>query len=162
MSRPILFLFLSLLALPAAAQTRIPCGTSATRPCYYERTAATRAAPTAAPAPLYVGSGMSLANVSGTRISICPAAGQTFTGTGHLRVYWWHPTAATWMHNATLDLGMAASTDDNPCVVFPDAPTLVRGGYVLVAADAVETSGTATDAELQDTVLTRLDGQVAQ
>lgn len=144
-----------LLAVPAAAQTLVPCTSSCPARLYWESQPLTRAAPTAAPSAGTVGSGMSLAGVYGARVSLCPAAGQTLTGEGTLRAYYWHNSVGTWMRNPDLDLSVgSATTTANPCRVWPDWTTGVRGGgYVLYATDAVGVSGGTA-------VVVRVDGQV--
>jgi hypothetical protein len=158
--RPCFFL-LSILTLlvasSASAQSLASCGTGTSAPKrgYCETAPLTRTPPSAAPVSGTVGSGMDLAGVYGARIALCPAAGQTLTGTGNLRAYLWDPNVGGWMASPDLDLAVAkATTSTNPCRVWPDWITGVRGlGSILYATDSVGVSGGTT-------VTVRIIGQV--
>lgn len=152
----VLALAVAFAAGAVGAQTLSPCTASCPGRYYWETAPLTRAAPTAAPVAGAVGAGMPLTNVIAARISLCPAAGQTLTGTGNLRAYLWHPSAATWMRSPDLDLAVGtATTSANPCRVWPDSQTGLRtAGNVLYATDTIGVSGGTT-------VTVRIDGQVA-
>ncbi|HZI08670.1 MAG TPA: hypothetical protein VEZ71_31930 [Archangium sp.] len=146
--RPCFFL-LSILTLlsvsPAVAQSLIPCtaGVQCPKRYYWESAPLTRTPPSAAPASGAVGSGMDLAGVEGARVALCPASGQSLTGTGSLRAYLYDPAIGEWMRSPDLDLPVSsATTTANRCRVWPDAVTAVRGnGRVLYATDAIGVSG---------------------
>lgn len=151
-----LVLFLAvLLSMPAAAQTLVSCTSACPSRLYWESQPLTRTPPSAVPVVGTVGSGMSLTGVYGARVSLCPAAGQTLTGAGALRAYYWHNSAGTWMRNPDLDLSVgSATTTANPCRVWPDWTTSVRGGgFILYASDGIGVSGGTA-------VVVRVDGQV--
>ena len=144
-----------LLAVPAAAQALVPCTSACPARLYWESQPLTRPTPTTAPSVGTVGSGMSLTGVYGARVTLCPTAGQTLTGAGTLRAYYWHSSVATWMRNPDLDLSVgSATTTANPCRVWPDWTTSVRGGgFILSASDGIGVSGGSA-------VVVRVDGQV--
>jgi hypothetical protein len=157
------FLLLSILTLLVAssvsAQSLLPCtaGVHCPKRYYWESSPLTRTAPTAAPVSGTVGSGMDLAGVQGARIGICPAVGQTLTGTGNLRAYLYDPAVGEWMYDPDLDLAVSkASPTGVRCRVWPDKPTAFRGpGRILYATDTVGVSGGTT-------ISVFISGQVAQ
>lgn len=143
-------------AVPALAQTVVPCTTSCPARYFWEAQALTRAAPTAAPVSGQPGSGMSTVGLYGARVSLCAETAQTLSGAGALRAYYWHPGAGLWLRSAYLDLTVPAAAAGNQCFLWPDSITSVRlGGYVLFTSDSVTVSGGTT-------VTVRLDGQVTQ
>jgi hypothetical protein len=107
----------------------------------YENQALTRDAPT------LVTEGMSLTDANGNpvrgfMVSVCAASAQTLSGAGYLRAWVYHPDAALWMRNLSLDLAVTATVR---CQAFPDLRTgYLRDRRVLFATDAVTVSGGTT------------------
>ena len=97
----------------------------------------TRAAPTVA------AEGLDLGGAKGIRLSVCAASGQTLSGAGTMRAWYYSPKAAKWMRNPGLDFVVTASGVQ--CQVFPDLLATVNqdGSKVIWAADAVTVSGGA-------------------
>ncbi len=131
--------------LAAVALSTVALAVSAPAASFYETTILTRAAPT------LVTEGMSIHGVPGYRVSVCAESGQTLSGTGYLRAYAWHPVAALWMRNPSLDYTVSATA--TRCQVFPDLQVAAQpeGWRVLFAADTIAVSGGTT-------VTTRIDG----
>lgn len=88
--------------------------------------------------------GMLIQTSRGFRVSVCADSGQTLSGAGTLKAWWYHPSALVWMRNPSLDLTVSASSVR--CQVFPDQRiTAFIGGRIIYAASAVTvSSGTVT------------------
>jgi hypothetical protein len=94
---------------------------------------------------------MGLHGVTGYRVSVCATSGQTLSGSGYLRAYAYHPEAALWMRNPSLDYTVSAS--GVRCQVFPDLAVAAQPAdwRVLFAADSITVSSGST-------VTVRIDG----
>jgi hypothetical protein len=120
-------ILLTLLAAPAFAQ-RVAVSVTETQDL-------TRAAPTTA------AEGQALSAAKGLRVTVCAAAGQTLSGAGTLRAWYY---GAVWGRNSALDQAVPAAAAGVRCWTFPDLQVHVRAGRVLFAADSVTVSGGTT------------------
>lgn len=100
-----------------------------------EAQALTRAAPTLST------EGMSLVGVTGYTLMISANVGQTLSGAGNLRAYWWDWTEATprWKRMPDLDRAVTLSGVRDMC--FGDTQDHQPSGLLLYAADGVTVSG---------------------
>lgn len=86
--------------------------------------------------------GMNLAGISGYRLKVCAAVGQTLTGAGTMKAWTYDADEGVWTRGKDLDQSVTEST--KRCQTFPDFITGVRGDRVLFAASGVTVSGGAT------------------
>lgn len=104
----------------------------------------TRAAPSA------VTDGMFLKDVVGYRLTVCAASGQTLSGAGALRAWYYSYESGVWGRNPTLDQTITVTATSCAgaacrCQTFPDFEVVAnQGGRVLFATDAVTVSGGTT------------------
>lgn len=133
---PVLALGLLLSAIAAAAApTRTANETAAgsnAQAC--SAGSCTRAAPSASTEGLF------LTGLTGYRLEICAAAGQTLSGAGTMKAYLYDYTAALWMPAPALDQPVTAS--GTRCTPFVDFNLTIRfDARVLFAASGVTVSG---------------------
>lgn len=103
-----------------------------------EPQAITRPAPTIS-CLAAVPEGMDLRNVRGYRLMIEADSGQTLTGSGNLRAWYYDFGLGAWMRTPALDVAVTLTATRRQG--FADVTTVVRTGCVLYAADTVGVSG---------------------
>ena len=100
-------------------------------------------------APTLITEGMSLVRVSGFRVILSAASGQTLSGAGSLDCYLWDDTNSAWIRNPDLDIDLAAAHSGVRRVVFPDQEVTVPYGRVLYAANGITVSGGTLTVEIR-------------
>lgn len=126
---------LLLLFLPMLASAQDAAGTVRR---WSEAQALTRAAPTVsclAATP----EGMDLRSVRGYRLMVEADSGQTLSGAGNLRAYYYDFTVGAWARTPELDVAVTLTGVRRQA--YADVTSPVRTGCVLYAADTVTVSG---------------------
>lgn len=98
----------------------------------------TRAAPTVSCLDA-VPEGMDLRGVRGYRLMIEADTGQTLSGSGNLRAYYYDFGVGAWLRTPALDIAVTLSSTRRQG--YADIIVPVRSGCVLYAADTVGVSG---------------------
>lgn len=129
------YLLLLLLFLPSLASAQDPVGTVRR---WAEPQALTRAAPTTS-CLAAVPEGMDLRGVRGYRLMIEADSGQTLSGAGNLRAWYYDFAVGAWNRSPALDMAVTLTATRRQG--YADVATLVRSGCVLYAADGVTVSG---------------------
>jgi hypothetical protein len=93
-------------------------------------------------APTLVTQGMVLDGITGYRVTVCAASGQTLSGAGALNAYYWNPVVSAWARVPALDIAVGASSVR--CEGFGDLQTFVARGRVFYAATGVTVSSGTT------------------
>jgi hypothetical protein len=124
-------LLLLLAALPAQAQTVLPCSSACPERYYFETQPCTAGTCARSYAPLPTefsgGKGMSLAAYEGVQVTVCASNGHTLSGAGLLKWWVWEP----WVPNSSsstpsFDLDLADADRGEEC----SYSTLADGGVV--------------------------------
>lgn len=98
--------------------------------------------------------GMSLSGVSGYRLTVCAASGQTLSGAGSMQSYAWNSAEQLWARDPGLDQNVTAS--GKQCQTFPDFKTGLQYDRVRFVASGVTVSGGSTlDALLEAQLVQR-------
>jgi hypothetical protein len=141
-------LFIALLLAAAASATPYTSNFSESQTCT-TGTCARAAAPTTN------AEGMSLYMVTGYRLSICAAIGQTLSGAGTMQAYWCDSLSALCMRSPQLDQSVTASGVQ--CQAFPDFiasfVTYLADSVVFAASGVTVSGGSALTVRLYPTVL---------
>lgn len=134
---------------PAADRERYP----------YDVTISTAACPTGAPGRDSTNReyGMQLGGLKSWAVMICPASGQTFTGTGKLKACVYRSVSQQWALSPLFewDLTGYTSTVANPCFTMPDVMMAMDTGdllYVYPSQDFTVSGGTAIRVSLWGTL----------
>lgn len=83
--------------------------------------------------------GMLLGGVTGYRLTICAAGGQTLSGAGTMQAYAWNSAEGLWSRDLGLDQNVTAS--GKQCQTFPDFKVGLSYDRVRFVASAVTVSG---------------------
>jgi hypothetical protein len=134
---------------PAADRERYP----------YDVTISTAACPTGTPGRDSTNReyGMQLGGLKSWAVMICPASGQTFTGTGKLKVCVYRSVSQQWALSPLFewDLTGYTSTVANPCFTLPDVMMGMDTGdllFVYPSQDLSVSGGTAIRVSLWGTL----------
>lgn len=96
-------------------------------------------------APTVVTEGMPLGDVTGLRVMVSAASGQTLSGAGSLQAYGWDNDLARWLRVPDLDLTIPATCASKRDCRWADLDVPVQSGRLLYAATGVTvSSGTVT------------------
>ena len=132
---------LSLLMLASSAMAQDASGV--TRSVQWTQ-ALTATAPDAATVGCVGGSqvtrGLDLRNARGFRLLLTPAAGQTLSGAGTLRMWHFDFRLGLWVENPDL-LRTVTVASGSPGQAWPDQSVLVRSGCLYVTTSGVTVSG---------------------
>lgn len=134
---PIYLAALLLVLAPAIVKTALAAPSTAS----VTTALSTQALSASAPSGAQVTGALDLTGVTGYRLTVCAASGNTLTG-GSLDAYSWIPRLSMWARAPVLDLAITPTAQQ--CESFGDQETFVARGQVYYASDTVTESGSGT------------------